>query len=132
MANIIRTALRVTLFFMSGCLILWAVVPAWRTVAAGLLLGALVSYINTLLLRRRVEILGERAAEIATQRSGRKMGPGLGLASRIAMVLLAVMAAIRYPHIFNLPAALSACFLVQLAMPLAALYHLKRQDRSKG
>jgi len=122
MADIIRTAIRIALFFMSGSFILWAAMPEWRPVMAGLLLGSLVSITNALLLRKRVETLGDERLE-----GRRRMG--LGLASRLAMVLLAVMVAYRFPLLINLPATLSACFLIQLVAPLAALYNIRRQDR---
>lgn len=121
MADMVRLAFRITLFFMSACWLLWAAAPSLRTVAAGLILGIAVSYTNTVLLRRRVEKLGEFAV------GGRKAG--VGMTSRIATVLIGVMAAVRFPEVFNLPATISTSFLLQLAMPLIGLYFNKRQDR---
>jgi len=109
MNDILNKAIRSALFFMSALLALWAFVPEGRTVAAGLLLGTAASVLNALLLRRRVELVGKKAAE-----EGKRIG--LGFLSRLAVVLLAVMTSVRFPGQFSTPATLAACFYVQAAV----------------
>ena len=126
MDEILKTAMRITLVFMAAWLIVWAIFPETRTIAAGILLGTAASAMNALLLRRRVEALGQAAV------GGGKNRMGMGLASRLATVLLAAMIAYRFPDKFELPAVLLACFSVQFAVLISAVYHNTRQMRRKG
>lgn len=121
MDNIFKSAMRGALFFAAACLLLWGIVPEWKSVCAGLLLGAFASVMNALLLRRRVEIVGQALAN----RGMRRMGLGLG--SRIAMVLLVAMVAYKYPETFNLPATLAASMVMPFILLVAAFVHHKRQ-----
>lgn len=126
MDNILRTALRISVLFVSACLLVWAVVPQWRLAAAGLVLGTAASIMNAVLLRRRVDLIGR----IAAGQENRKVG--LGLASRLATVLLAVMVSYRFPELFALPAVLAGCFFVQFAAFFAAMIHLNIRNGGKG
>jgi ATP synthase protein I len=121
MDEIWKRAIRVTLLFSACCLLIWAVVPEWRTVMAGLLLGAAASMMNALLLRKRVEWIGKAAAEKMPRRAG------AGLAGRLATVLLAAMIAHRYPEHFHLPTTLLACFFMPFAALACAYFLNKRQ-----
>ncbi|MDF2836329.1 MAG: synthase subunit [Paenibacillus sp.] len=120
MDNIFRTAMRGALFFAAACLLLWGIFPEHKAIFAGLLLGALASFMNALLLRRRVEMVGQALAN----RSVRRMGLGLG--SRIAMVLLVAMIALKNPDTLNLPATLAACMMMPFMMLVSAFLHHKR------
>jgi ATP synthase protein I len=51
---------------------------------------------------------------------------GLGLGSRIAMVLLAAMIALKNPDMLNLPATLAACMMMPFMMLVSAFLHHKR------
>lgn len=126
MDKIWRSTTRAALYFASLCLLIWVVFPEWKTVAAGLLLGLAASFMNALLLRRRVEFLGQA---ISSQGS-RKVG--MGLASRLAMVLLAAMVALKFPDRFHIVAVLSACFFMSFAALAAAYYHNKKDSSGKG
>ncbi|WP_274362451.1 ATP synthase subunit I [Paenibacillus thermotolerans] len=125
MVEILNKAVRTALFFMSALLAAWALVPEGRTVAAGLILGTLASVVNAFLLRRRVEFL----SNLAEQGVVRK---GMGLAGRLATVLLAVMVAKRYPEYFALPATLASCFFVQIAVFFTAIVHNNNRSDGKG
>ncbi|MFD0714899.1 ATP synthase subunit I [Paenibacillus sp. GCM10027626] len=121
MDEMMNKAIRAALLFMACCLIVWGVVPEWRTVMAGMALGVLASVLNALMLRRRVEWIGRMVAE----QGSRKVG--LGAAGRMAMVLLVAMLAYRYPEYFNLPAALLSCFLMPFVM-LAYAFILNKRN----
>ncbi|WP_019535635.1 ATP synthase subunit I [Paenibacillus ginsengihumi] len=124
MDDVLNRALRVALFFVASCLLVWALFPAWKTLAAGLILGTLTSVMNALLLRRRVDLISRAVAE---GQGAKRMSLGLG--SRLAMVLLAVMVAYRFPWHFHLIATLAACFLVQMvSLVIAFILNLKRSD----
>jgi ATP synthase protein I len=126
MVELLNKAVRSALFFMSAFVVAWAVVPEGRTVAAGLALGTLASVMNALLLRRRVEMLGKAVTEQGPTKQG------LGLASRLATVLLAAMIATRYPEYFALPATLASCFFVQIAVFFAAIAQNKNRSDGEG
>ncbi|CAG5091397.1 ATP synthase subunit I [Thermobacillus xylanilyticus] len=125
MNDILRRAVRLSLFTMSALLMAWALYPEGRTVAAGLLLGICGSLVNAFLLRRRVEMIARSALEGGKRTS-------LGLASRLAVILLAVMACYRFPEYFSLPATLAACFYVQFAVFFFAAVHNRNVRNGKG
>ncbi|MCR2807465.1 ATP synthase subunit I [Paenibacillus soyae] len=116
--NIFKTAMRWALIFAAACLLLWVIMPEWKSVCAGLLLGVFASFLNALMLRRRVEIVGQAAG------GNRRMGMGLG--SRIAMVLLVAMVAYKNPETFNLPATLAASMVMPFFTLVSAFLHHKR------
>jgi len=127
MADIMRAASRLSTIAISIFLFIWAIVPELRTVMAGLMIGTCVSLVNALLLRRRIERIAQLVMDNPSTRR-----VGLGLGSRIAMVLLAAMVAYRFPEHVNMPAALAACFMVQLVTPLVAIWHYKQENNRKG
>jgi len=122
MDEMMNKAIRVALLFMACCLLVWIVAPEWRTVTAGLAMGVVASVLNALMLRRRVDYIGKMTAE----QGPRKMG--LGMAGRIATVLLAAMIAHKYPDYFNLPTTLLASFLMPFVMLAYAYFLNKRQS----
>lgn len=117
MDKIMNTAVRSLLFAMGVCLLVWAFMPDLRTVALGLLLGLAASFMNAFLLRRRVEMITLKAAGGASRRMG------MGLGSRIAMVLLVAMVAYRFPEDFSMPAALIGCMVMPFILLVAAYIH---------
>ncbi|XEC95313.1 ATP synthase subunit I [Paenibacillus tarimensis] len=126
MDEIIARAMRSALFFVSACLLMWVFVPDGRTIAAGLVLGASASLMNALLLKRRIEFVSKTVADQGVRRMG------LGGASRLATVLLAVMIALKFPGRFDLPSTLVACFYVQLAVFVTAIIQNKKNVNGKG
>jgi ATP synthase I chain. len=119
-------SLRVSYICVALSLLLWGLVPTWKTIAAGLILGILASIMNALLLRRRVAFIAMTSAGQAMKRRG------MGLASRLATVLLAVMIANKYPDRFNLVATLSACFIMPFIILVTAYFQHKRDNGGKG
>jgi ATP synthase protein I len=117
-----KTAVRALFYAMAVCLIVWAILPEWRTVSLGLLLGLAASSMNAFLLRRRVEMVTLGAAGLGPVRRG------LGLGSRIATVLLVAMLAYRFPEKFSMPAALIGCMVMPFILLAAAYIHNKRQS----
>ncbi|WP_020619475.1 ATP synthase subunit I [Paenibacillus daejeonensis] len=126
MDNLMRGATRSALFFVTGCLVAWFIVPEGRTVAAGLILGVLASLMNALLLKRRIDRLEQ------VIREGRPRRVGIGTGARFASVLLVALIALRFPDNFNLPAAVLASFYVQFAVLVTAFMHNLRDSRGKG
>ncbi|MFD2663407.1 ATP synthase subunit I [Paenibacillus thailandensis] len=116
-----KTAVRTLLFVIAACLLVWAVLPEWRIVSQGLLLGAAGGSMNAFLLKRRVELVTMSAAGGGS----RKMGLGLG--SRIATVLLVAIIAYRFPEEFSMPAALAGCMIMPFILLVAAFIHNKQK-----
>ncbi|WP_054025464.1 ATP synthase subunit I [Bacillus sp. FJAT-28004] len=126
MDKIMKTALRTLIYAMAVCLIVWAFLPDWRTVALGLLVGLAASSMNAFLLRRRVEMVTLGAAGVGPRKRG------LGLGNRIATVLLVAMIAYRFPEDLSMPAALAGCMVMPFILLVAAYIHNKNNLSGKG
>jgi ATP synthase protein I len=87
------TVTKFILFFLSVSLLSWAVYPPWREFAAGLMLGFIAAGINFGLLHRRVSKITTHAAEHGNKRQR------LGFLTRVAIVLLFVLLAMRIPGV---------------------------------
>lgn len=129
MDNLMRSATRCMLFLIAACLLLWAVIPSWKTVMLGLIVGLTASTLNAFLLKRRVGMISEAAEQEGTKTKRR----GLGFGNRIAMVLLVAMIAIKYPETLNLPAVLSGSMVFPLIVLIVAFIHnVKSINSGKG
>ena len=125
MDNIVKKAMLATMYLIVICLLTWALFPAWRTLAAGLILGTAASAVNALLLRRRIDLLGRQAISDASKRVG------TGMLSRLATILLAVMTAYRFPDAFHLVGVLAACFYVQIVVFVLVILQNNRHTSGK-
>jgi len=129
MDNLMKSATRWMLYFTAVCLILWAVVPTWKSVMLGLAVGLAASTMNAFLLRRRVAMIAEYTIQEGAQTKRR----GLGFGNRIAMVLLVAMIAMKFPETLNLPAALAGSMVSPFVILVVALIHnLKTNNSGKG
>lgn len=126
MDKIIKSATRWLLYLLALVLILYAIFPSWRAVTLGLALGLLASLMNAFLLQRRVGMISESVMQEGTQ-TRRK---GLGLGSRIAMILCVAMLGYRFPDIINLPAALAGSMVMPFLNLAAAIIHNAKENNS--
>ncbi|GGF91914.1 ATP synthase subunit I [Paenibacillus abyssi] len=126
MDEIIRRATRSALFVVLACLVMRFVVPEGKTVAAGLILGIMASLMNALLLRRRIALIDR----VMSEQRPRRISIGMG--SRLAMVLLVAIVALRFPEYFDLPSTLIGSFYVQFAILVTAFLHNARHSNGKG
>lgn len=92
---LVRRTVRITLYLTVLWCVLWAVAPAWKSIFSGLAIGTAVSTYFALSVARQTEM----AAAVALQ--GKKKKPAIPLFSRIAMILLAVLIALKlsYPNV---------------------------------
>lgn len=125
MDKLMKTALRGMLVLMAIALVLWAVIPEWKTIAFGLLCGLVASTLNAFLLQRRIQMVTDAAIREGEKTKRR----GLGFGNRIAMVLLVAMIAYRYPEIINLPAALAGSMVMPFLLLVAGIIHTVRENR---
>ena len=124
-----KSATRWMLYLTAVCLILWAVVPTWKSVMLGLAVGLAASTMNAFLLKRRVALIAEYTIQQGAQTKRR----GLGFGNRIATVLLVAMIAMKFPETLNLPAALSGSMVSPFVILVVALIHnLKTNNSGKG
>jgi len=123
MDKIMKTATKSMIYMMAACLILWVVIPDWKPVMMGLLVGLAASALNAFLLQRRVKMVTD-AAQVEGSRKR-----GLGFGNRIAMVLLVAMLAYRYPETLNMPAALSGSMVMPFVILIIAIIHNVKENR---
>lgn len=125
MDKLMKTALRGMMVLMAISLMLYVVVPQWKTIALGLFCGFLASTMNAFLLQRRISLVTEAAVREGEKTKRR----GLGFGNRIAMVLLLAMIAYRYPDIINLPAALAGSMVMPFLLLVAGIIHTVQENR---
>ena len=127
MDKMMKSALRIMLYLMSACLILWALLPEWKPVMLGLMVGLAASTFNAVMMKRRVSLITDAAMEEGKKRRG------LGFGNRIATVLLVAMLAYRYPETLNMPAALSGSMVMPFVLLAVAIVHtMKENSNGKG
>mgnify|MGYP001304124139 CR=1 FL=1 len=115
----LKLLVRITLIGISALLLAWAIWPAYRTYAAGLALGMIVSLINAWLLVSKIRLISKLAESEERKRIN------VGTVSRMCMALLAVMVAVKYPQ-FDLVFTIIGLFFVQLATLLMGLLFIKK------
>jgi ATP synthase protein I len=104
----LKTVTRLTFLFLSVCFIGWALLPEYKPVFGGLILGALGSLVNAHHLAWKVNRIGANAAERGTRKQT------LGYLTRACVALLVAVIATRTLS-FSLPAAVAGLFTAQLA-----------------
>lgn len=119
----LKSVQRLLLFFLSFCFMGWAVVPGWRTLFAGLILGAAVSFVNSRYLAWKIEQL----TKAALANSGKKMN--LGFFTRASTALLAVVIAYRFQPYIALSTTIAGLFFCQLATLLLGLFSLLQSKK---
>lgn len=115
----LRSISRVVLFFLSLCLFAWALLPDSRPLASGLALGALAGWMNAWLLSRKVARIAANAAERGKRRTS------VGFFSRVLVVIVAVIIALRVPNV-EVNAVVAGYFVVHLATLLVGFTGIGR------
>ena len=97
-----------TLGFLALCFVGGALLPDYLSVLLGMALGASVSWVNSFYLSRKVRHVLDAAAQGTTKRVN------MGFLTRVALAVLAVFAAMKYPHYFNVYAVAGSLAFAQL------------------
>lgn len=118
----LKAAFRISLFFLSACFVIWALLPLARPYAAGLILGTLGSLFNTQHLARKVKQISRMAMEKKPQLAN------TGLLSRAAIAFMVAVIAIKFPQHIHLISALVGLFFVQMVTIVLEM----AQRRNKG
>ncbi|EPY08014.1 ATP synthase I [Paenibacillus sp. E194] len=108
MASMVRAVTRVTLLLLSAFILGWAVAPEYRTYTAGLTLGTAAGLAYAHYLSIKVRQIAEMAA------SQEKRRYSFGFVTRMCIVLLAVMFAIKFEQHISLVATIVGFFITQL------------------
>ncbi|SEN60525.1 ATP synthase subunit I [Paenibacillus sp. OV219] len=104
----LRTVTRITFFFLSLCFIGWALLPDYKPLFGGLILGAVASLANAFHLSWKVQRTGAFAV------AGIKKRNNLGFLTRACIALLAAVIATRY-FSFSIYGTVAGLFVAQLA-----------------
>lgn len=110
---------RITLFFLSLCLVVWALMPSIRPQVGGLMVGVVASIVNGIFLAWKVNRVGQAAIEPSKRKTG------LGFLTRAAVVVLSVIVSERL-HL-SLAATVAGLFSFQLATLLLGIITLRKK-----
>jgi ATP synthase protein I len=125
MDSLLKSATRWMLILTVVCLVMWVVLPSWKTITLGFAVGLAASTMNAYLLKRRIALI----AEIVTREGEQTKRKGLGFGSRVAMILLVAMFAFKFPETLNLPAALSGSMVFPFMILVVALIHNAKTNK---
>jgi ATP synthase protein I len=118
----LKTVQSITMFFLSFCLVGWAVLVDYRPYFAGLLIGTCASLINSRHLGWKITKL----TKVALDNSGRKVN--MGFLTRAAIAALAVVVSIRYEQ-FAFSTALAGLFFTQLATLVLGIISARKTNK---
>ncbi len=93
----------------------------WHTVAWGLMLGAVFSVINFVLMGEAL------SAKMIRESGSRLLAPMTTLPGRYLMLAIPLVLAINF-RLFDLPATIAGLFMVQLCILLSSLWNAGRQS----
>ncbi|NIK11855.1 ATP synthase subunit I [Alkalibacillus almallahensis] len=96
----------------------------YETVFAGLILGLVIGLFNLFLLQKRVDVIGEKAANNQTAKS-------FGSLSRFAAAILVVVVIMRFPEHFNLLAGIIGLMTPYIVIMIDFIFHHKETTTTK-
>lgn len=121
--SIVNGVTRFTLLIMSLLLLGWAFYPDFRPEFLGGIAGSVVGLSNVRFLAFKVV----QVSQLALQLDGQRRKMSLGFVTRICLVLLVVMAGIKFEQI-ALWSALAGAFGIQLlTMPVSIVLSLRNK-----
>lgn len=122
-ASIVNGVTRVTFVLLAVLFLGWAVYPEYRVELVGFIAGGCVGLINVRYLATKVKAV----SELALQTEKQKKRFNFGFVTRICLVLLVVMAGVKFEQI-SLWAAVAGIFAVQLlTVPVSIVMSLRNK-----
>ncbi|MDV2583468.1 ATP synthase subunit I [Alkalibacillus haloalkaliphilus] len=91
---------------------------------AGLILGQVVGFFNLYLLQKKINVVGEKAANNQAAKS-------LGALSRFAGAILLVVVVLRFPEYFHLIAAIVGLMTPYIVIMIDFIFHHKETTTTK-
>jgi len=110
------------MYFLMICFLAAAFLPRVETIALGLALGTVISWINASYLGRKVRRMLDGAAE------GNLKRVNLGFLTRAALAVLAVFVAMQYPQYFNLYAVVAGLVIAQFSLLFIGILLSRKAD----
>jgi ATP synthase protein I len=120
----LKTVQNAFLFFLSFCLVGWALLEDYRPYVAGLMLGSIVSMINA---RHLAWKIGRTTKRLLKQPNTRKAN--MGFLTRGAIAALAGLIVIRYPQHLALSTTIAGYFFAQLATIVLGIVSIRRTKK---
>ncbi|MFN0224578.1 ATP synthase subunit I [Paenibacillus sp. KR2-11] len=121
----LKTVQNIFLFFLSFCLVGWALLEGYRPYVAGVMLGSAVSMINARYLAWKIrKVTGSDGDE---QPPARKAN--MGFMTRAAIATLAGIVAIRYPEHVSLPTTVAGYFFTQLVTLVLGIISIRKANK---
>lgn len=117
-----KKVLKLLVYALSASVILWALLPRYRPILSGLILGEAGGLFNTAFLARKVQNVVKQAVD---QNQGRSQ---TGFITRLSVSLLVVLISVHYNQYFNLISTLIGLFLFHfVALSKGFLYLFKKR-----
>lgn len=110
------------MYFLMICFLAAAFLPRVETIALGLALGTVISWINASYLGRKVRRMLDGAAE------GNLKRVNLGFLTRAALAVLAIFVAMQYPQFFNLYAVVVGLVIAQFSLLFIGILLSRKAD----
>ena len=121
-----RMVMRATLATLLGSMAIWVLAPDLRTYAAGFALGFIVSFINGLLLYRRLDHI----VETVLRKEGKRATTGS--LERIAVTLVGVMISLRFEQHFDLLFTIVGICMATILFICLAMYVGQKSELHNG
>lgn len=115
---------RTTFVFLAFCFIAVALLPDYRPISFGLIVGTAVSFVNTKYLARKVQKMTDEAASGTGKRF-----KGLGFAQRAAISIGGVILAIEFPHLFEIHALAGSLVFAPFALVVIGFFLSRHQSK---
>jgi ATP synthase protein I len=125
----LKTVQNVFLFFLSFCLVCWALFVEFRPYSAGVMLGSIASMINARHLAWKIHRLSEKAIAASLEQRAPRKAANIGFLTRAAIAGLAGLIAVRYPEHIALATTIAGYFFAQLATLVLGILSIKRSKK---
>ncbi|GEN44271.1 ATP synthase subunit I [Alkalibacillus haloalkaliphilus] len=96
----------------------------YESIFAGLIFGQVVGFFNLYLLQKKINVVGEKAANNQAAKS-------LGALSRFAGAILLVVVVLRFPEYFHLIAAIVGLMTPYIVIMIDFIFHHKETTTTK-
>ncbi|WP_458121086.1 ATP synthase subunit I [Paenibacillus sp. Z6-24] len=115
---------RTTFVFLAFCFLAVALLPEYRSIFFGIIVGSMVSFVNTKYLARKVQKMTDEAASGTGKRF-----KGLGFAQRAAISIGGVILAIEFPHLFEIHSLAGSLVFAPFALIIIGFFLSRHESK---
>ncbi|MGO4889151.1 ATP synthase subunit I [Anaerobacillus sp. MEB173] len=126
-----RRYTKYTLFLAAFFVLGWGF-TSYSTIFLGLLLGTIFSYFNLWSMYSKINRLGQAVEKSAKGEGEKKKAHSLGFLTRLALAVLAVTIATRYPEHFDLVSVVIGLMVTYIIIFIDSLFQHKRLYKERG